>query len=706
MTPSNRRFPTWLGAAYAATALAACAPDSEPVGPIITAGSAVMLAEIEGGSTVAAVVRLGRPYGDEVAGLQGKLHFDPASVRYMGQLVGDRSLLAVGESEASNGTLRFVVLDRAGVGADAATLLFERLTPAAEPRLSLELTRAASLDSRPVPRLVRTVAATPTVGRIPPGFRHMTAESWLAELRTRMPPQQSGRRPELVPGQGTVFGDVDLSGVLDLFDVISEMLVAANAQPLLDVAGDVAIAGDVFPANSPGLGDANDPVPPGLEANGSRLIDLFDALAIASFVAGLPDPIVGQSIPGRTPVTNRAILSGLITVDRTLARDTIYELDGMVIVTNSAVLTIPAGTRLEGNTASRGALSIRRGSQLVINGTRLEPVVMTCTSAAKTPGCWGGLQINGVASVNNGNVGAGGTIQCPELAAPGGFGIYGGCLDESSSGAIRYLRIEYAGAPAGTTPMAALQLLGVGALTILANIQVHRAGGDAVLVSGGVSQLRQVVLTDNTGIALDWNDGWRGKAQEVVIHRGTRSGIGIRGSNAPPGVTIYGQRSSPMLYNLTLIGPTSAGAGAPALLLHRGTGGLLRDVLVQGFDGPGLQINDSETCMVVTNNQLSVGRGVFFQNQPDFSTDADCIDEVAYAQDPTQMIQVADPQLLAPNIAASPDFRPRFGSPAENGVAPPADGFFNPNVSHIGAVAPANLIQSNIPWYAGWIVGW
>ena len=122
---------------------------------------------------------------------------------------------------------------------------------------------------------------------------------------------------------------------------------------------------------------------------------MFDGIAIQNFAAGISEPVAGMPIPGRTAATGRAVLSGVLLADRTLARDTVYELDGMVIVTNGATLRIPAGTRLEGNSTTRGALSIRRGSQLIATGTRLEPVVMTCTAPVKTPGCWGGLQING-----------------------------------------------------------------------------------------------------------------------------------------------------------------------------------------------------------------------------------------------------------------------------------------------------------------------
>jgi hypothetical protein len=235
---------------------------------------------------------------------------------------------------------------------------------------------------------------------------------------------------------------------------------------------------------------------------------------------------------------------------------------------------------------------------------------------------------------------------------------------------------------------------------------VFRAAGTGVFVSGGAAQIRQMMLADNGGVALDWDDGWSGRAQQLLIARGQQPGIGIRGSNAPPGAVVVGQMALPMLFNVTVVGASVGGTNSTALLLHQGTGGLLRNVLVQGVDGPGLDINDSATCAAVTGGMLQVQTALFWQNTPDFSADSDCIDEVAYAADPLQSITVVDPQLIGPAVAASPDLRPAFGSPAATGTMPPADGFFDPALTYLGAVPPAGMTAANIPWYVGWIVGW
>jgi hypothetical protein len=120
----------------------------------------------------------------------------------------------------------------------------------------------------------------------------------------------------------------------------------------------------------------------------------------------------------------------------------------------------------------------------------------------------------------------------------------------------------------------------------------------------------------------------------------------------------------------------------------------------------GLEIDGSESCAQTTDS-LSVLASVFFANAADFSTDADCVDEAAFAMDPSRTNRVTDPALVAPFLTISPDLRPAATSPLLTGyVIPAADGFTDQNAAWIGAVAPANVFRSNVPWYAGWSRGY
>jgi len=98
-----------------------------------------------------------------------------------------------------------------------------------------------------------------------------------------------------------------------------------------------------------------------------------------------------------------------------------------------------------------------------------------------------------------------------------------------------------------------------------------------------------------------------------------------------------------------------------------------------------------------------VRASIFFLGQPNFSDDADCIDEAAYALAPALGNSVVDPGLAAPFLTLTPDFRPLSGSPASTGGPIPITGFFDPTLTYTGG-AP---IEGNVvPWFTGWTVGW
>src|SRR5262249_39084469 len=149
--------------------------------------------------------------------------------------------------------------------------------------------------------------------------------------------------------------------------------------PLLtDSTVDLVIAGNVAPFNLPGVGDVGDAIPPGLEANGGMTLNVLDVVALSDEALGDPQGIVGDPIPGReNPLipSARLVLAGVLPADRTLHRDTVYELHGTLIVPGGVKLTIDPGTRIEGDVGTRGALSVRRGARLDARGTRLRPIV-------------------------------------------------------------------------------------------------------------------------------------------------------------------------------------------------------------------------------------------------------------------------------------------------------------------------------------------
>ena len=93
-------------------------------------------------------------------------------------------------------------------------------------------------------------------------------------------------------------------------------------------------------------------------------------------------------------------LKGRSLQSRTLTANNVYTIRGIVYVTNGAKLTIQPGTVIHGETSSRGALVITRGSQIIADGTKDKPIVFTSDASAPKRGDWGGIVIFGNAPTN------------------------------------------------------------------------------------------------------------------------------------------------------------------------------------------------------------------------------------------------------------------------------------------------------------------
>ena len=475
--------------ALVALALAGCSADSDgellaPIDPAPAVGLAVSSLNAAPGARIVVAVRPASRGVGPIAGLQGSLQFDPDRLEYLGQSPGGTGVLVTNWDATDRGDLRLLAIDTLLRRVEPAVFGFRVKAGGYAERLRFRSEGAVGAGGRPMPRVETQagVAEDPTL-ELTGEPRRLTVEDW-AE---RMGRPRASVRVALSAGQGTRYGDATLDGQVNILDALATANVAVGNAPLLtDAARDFAVAANVHPANLPGLGEAGDPLLPGREPDGTFVINVLDVSVITNESIGNDPPVAGELIPGRTAPAARAVLAGSIAANRTLSRDTVYELDGLVTVPNFVTLTIPAGTRLEGRTTSRGALAILLGGRILARGTRLEPIVMTCTAAEKSPGCWGGLTIAGPALLNNGDAGSGNEVQCPEKQASGGAGTYGGCLVEFSSGTLRYVRIEYAGMPpTGAAATAGLQLLGVGSGTELDSVQVHRGLGAGVFVSGG-----------------------------------------------------------------------------------------------------------------------------------------------------------------------------------------------------------------------------
>lgn len=226
--------------------------------------------------------------------------------------------------------------------------------------------------------------------------------------------------------------------------------------------------------------------------------------AIANFVVTVGDPII--------------TLQGTLTT-QTLDATKPYLLKGQVFVPSGATLTIPEGTVIKGDKASKAVLIIQPGATLIANGTAAKPIVFTSSQAVGTRdrGDWGGVILLGNAWVN-------------QAALPAIEGItpsqtYGNITSPTTNasqnaGSMKYVRIEYAGVeltPNNETN--GLTLGGVGSGTTIDFVQSSFGGDDAFEWFGGTVNAKHLVALSAWDDDFDTDFGWSGNVQWALSVR-------------------------------------------------------------------------------------------------------------------------------------------------------------------------------------------
>jgi uncharacterized membrane protein len=209
------------------------------------------------------------------------------------------------------------------------------------------------------------------------------------------------------------------------------------------------------------------------------------------------------------------ILAGNISVNTKLTKKDVYIIQGNVYVVDNAVLTIEPGTVIIGDSESKGTLIITKGAQLIAEGSETDPIVFTSNKSLKKAGDWGGIVMLGDAPINKfGNYSSINYDLDPSLTT------YGGLNPASSSGILKYVRIEYAGKKLrGSENFNALLLGGIGNKTILENIMVSYAAGDAFEVLGGEPVMSKIVSYRSNGIDFKFTLGTQAKIDNSLAVR-------------------------------------------------------------------------------------------------------------------------------------------------------------------------------------------
>jgi hypothetical protein len=414
---------------------------------------------------------------------------------------------------------------------------------------------------------------------------------------------------------------------------------------------------------------------------------ILPVLAIGVSLAGCGGDN-GGSAPTTPNEPDVITVNGEITSDTTWTADNQYLIQGALFVRAGATLTIQAGTEIFGDQATTGTLVIDRGAQIVAQGTADNPIVFTSSAnpGSRARGQWGGVILNGFAPLN---------IPGGEAEGEGGTGLYGGNDPNDNSGILRYVRVEFAGiefSPDNELNGVAFQ--GTGAATTCDHIQVKFNQDDGFEWFGGTTACKYLVSSANADDSFDWTDGFQGRGQFwIAQQRGDAADNGFECDNNAESRDST-PRSSPTIYNVTLIGDPDENEGTASddgMVLREGTAGTFRNFIVLGFKETGVSVRDRSQDLVRTGELTLQSTITHGNGQGDYEGDGG-----VFLNDPTN--SGANPELGDPYNLSAPDFMPSAGGPARNGAVPvatpPSDGFFE-SADFIGAMGADD-------WTAGW----
>lgn len=400
------------------------------------------------------------------------------------------------------------------------------------------------------------------------------------------------------------------------------------------------------------------------------------------------------------------VLSGRITSDTHLTSNFSYYLEDQVIIGENDItanedkvkLTIDAGTTVYAPTAGGGLgyLVIDRGGQLHANGSREKPVVFTYAdeedATPDTTGQWGGLVLNGSATLNV----SGGTAE-----GEGNSGTYGGGdtpNDADSSGVMTFMQVKYAGQNfTEEDELNGIAFQGTGSGTLVDYIQVHNNSDDGVEFFGGTTNAKHVLLSGNEDDALDWTQGWNGKMQFVAIRQTAASEHCIEAdSNSDDNDAT--PRANAVISNMTCAGPSDSNESG--FRLREGTSAQLSNTVIGNFGTSYcVDIDDAATFTAAGGSIAGLNGSLTLSNS---RLAKDCILQ-ADDGDPFSVKEWFAAQTGSNDPEEDDDVDLGGGSGLINGhmlnaVAPaiPDDSFFD-QVDYIGAIK-----DETSDWTAGW----
>jgi hypothetical protein len=419
-------------------------------------------------------------------------------------------------------------------------------------------------------------------------------------------------------------------------------------------------------------------------------------------------PVGGTPGGGDTPPVGGTPVEGPIEVSGELTGDVSWPAGAMVTLTDhvfvKGTLTIGAGAKIFGQAGT--SLVITREGRINAVGTAAAPIVFTSAEpeGSRTNGDWGGVVLLGNAPINV----DGGEEKIEGFADDETRTAFGGGDAAHNCGTLEYVRVEFAGFELSPdNELNGISVGGCGTGTKLDYIQIHKGADDGIEFFGGTTNVSHLVVTQANDDSVDWDYGWNGLAQFIVIQQSAVDGNnGFEADNQKDNNDAM-PRSMPKIWNATVIGSGvaagEAGATQAFATLRRGTAGQIHNAIIAHFADRPYNIADEATVAQIDADALKLTHSIFFSNAganevamaPETGDDDDDggYDDNLFANDAADMNRFVDPMLEDALNLDAPNFMVKAGSPALTGGKTPMAG--DTTATYVGAFGATD-------WTAGW----
>jgi hypothetical protein len=437
-----------------------------------------------------------------------------------------------------------------------------------------------------------------------------------------------------------------------------------------------------------------------------------------------------------TTTVNRSLtqsveLTGTLTTTLTLDPNVVYTLKGVYQISPGAVLNIPAGTRIEAEPGTQAVLITLRASanangsinkpngRIHALGTSANPIVFTvkATPGTRTRGMWGGIVLNGIATINvPGGIGVGegntGTY------GQGGFSstVQTTIADTMSSGILQYVRVEFGGIKVtADNEVNGFTFNAVGSNTVIDHLQAHMVADDAFEWFGGTVKAKYLVASGCDDDMIDTDFGTQAKIQYVFgIQDQALGNRGMEADNDASG-SANTPVSKPTIWNFTFIGGNGADDknnddNNEGMYWRRNTQYDANNGIVSYFNRIGLVLDGTADSTNASNGTATAKNIIMFNNavnpakhltQVALKTTAQNYDTIGLRSIINSWnILVQNPNFTSVNTASNANpLNGAMPNPVPTAVVtggtPPNDGFFDVSATYIGAFNTTN-------WLAGW----